>query len=61
LRALEISADTFLQWFVTEQVEEESSVLTIVDKLKMVGDNGIATFMLAGELTQRILPPPITA
>lgn len=55
------AANTFLQWFVTEQVEEESSAQTIVDKLKMVGDNGAALFMLDGELGQRTLSPPTTA
>ncbi len=51
------AANTFLQWFVTEQVEEESSVQTVVDKLKMIGDSGGAVFMLDGELGQRTLPP----
>ncbi len=52
------ASNTFLQWFVTEQVEEESGVKTIVDKLKMVGDNPVALYMLDGELGQRTLPPP---
>jgi len=55
------AANTFLQWFVTEQVEEEASVLTIVDKLKMVGDNSVAVFMLDGELGQRTFSPPAPA
>ena len=55
------AANTFLQWFVTEQVEEESSAQTIAQKLKMVGDNGAAMFMLDGELGQRTLPPPAPA
>lgn len=49
------ASSTFLQWFVTEQVEEESHVQSIVDKLKLVGDNGVAIFMLDGELGQRPL------
>ena len=32
------ATQVFLQWFVTEQVEEEKSVQEIVDRLKMVGD-----------------------
>jgi ferritin len=55
------AANAFLQWFVSEQVEEEASVLTIVDKLKLVGDNSVALFMLDGELGQRTPPPPPTA
>lgn len=50
-------AVTFLQWFVTEQVEEEANVKEIVDKMKMVGDNGVARFMLDGELSQRVPAP----
>ncbi len=52
------AANTFLLWFVTEQVEEEAAAKTIVDKLKLVGDNPVALYMLDGELAQRTLPPP---
>ncbi len=47
------ATETFLQWFVTEQVEEESTVSTILDQLKLVGDNGVALYMLDGQLGQR--------
>ncbi|MFH1748484.1 MAG: ferritin [Planctomycetota bacterium] len=54
------AANAFLQWFVTEQVEEESSVLDIAEKLKLTGDNGGMLLMLDRELSQRALPaaPP---
>ncbi len=45
--------NSFLQWFVNEQVEEEATVEAIVDKLKLVGDNGVALFMVDGELGSR--------
>jgi ferritin len=47
----------FLQWFVTEQVEEEASALAIVEKLKLVGDGG-GLFMLDRELAARVFNPP---
>jgi ferritin len=47
------AAHTFLQWFVTEQVEEEDAALTIVDKLKMVGDNTMGLMMMDQQLGQR--------
>ena len=47
------ATETFLQWFVTEQVEEEATVSTILDQLKLVGDNGVALYMLDGQLGQR--------
>jgi ferritin len=34
----------FLQWFVTEQVEEESSVMNILDKLRLIGKNNMYQF-----------------
>ncbi len=52
------AANSFLQWFVTEQVEEEANVKTVADKLKLIGDNPVALYMLDGELGQRTPPPP---
>jgi ferritin len=52
------ASNTFLQWFVTEQVEEEATAKTILDKLKLIGDNPVALYMLDGELGQRTLPSP---
>jgi ferritin len=43
----------FLQWFVTEQIEEENSTSTIVEKLKMIGDKPQGLFMLDHALAQR--------
>jgi len=42
-----------LQWFVDEQVEEESNAGEILDTLKMVGDKGQALFMLDRQLGAR--------
>ncbi len=50
------AAATFLQWFVNEQVEEESNAQAIIDKLNLVGDNGVALFMIDAELAQRPAP-----
>ena len=44
---------TFLQWFVTEQVEEESSVDEVVQKLKLAGDAPSALLVLDGLLGKR--------
>ena len=49
---------TFLQWFVTEQVEEEASVSDIIQQLKMVGDAPGGLFLLDRELGTRIFTPP---
>ena len=34
----------WVQWFVTEQIEEEASVQEILDKLKMLGGNNMYLF-----------------
>jgi ferritin len=51
------AANTFLHWFVTEQVEEEATALGIVEKLKMIGDNTMGILMMDRELGQRTAAP----
>jgi ferritin len=46
-------AHQFLEWFSNEQVEEEAAALTIVDQLKLVGDHGVALYLLDQQLSQR--------
>ena len=36
----------FLQWFITEQVEEERNASEIIERIKMIGDVGPALIML---------------
>lgn len=52
------TTNTFLQWFVTEQVEEEQSADEIVQKLKKIADAPGAMYMLDNELGQRVFTPP---
>ena len=47
------ASQTFLQWFVTEQVEEEKNAGDVVETLRMVGDGSEALFLLDRELGQR--------
>ena len=42
-----------LQWFITEQVEEEKVASNIVEQLKMIGDQGDALLLLDRELAKR--------
>jgi ferritin len=42
-----------LQWFVTEQVEEEANASEIVEKLKLVKDSVQGLFMMDSLLGQR--------
>lgn len=50
------ASQIFLQWFVTEQVEEEDSVSQIIETLEMIGDNRHALLMLDRELSARLAP-----
>lgn len=50
------ATQVFLQWFITEQVEEEANVKEIVDRLKMIGENGAALMMIDDKLGLRMPP-----
>jgi ferritin len=45
-----------LQWFVTEQVEEEHSAETMVERLRMASDNRAALLILDREVAARPAP-----
>jgi len=44
------ATNIFLQWFVTEQIEEEATVNDIIGRLKLVGERGEGLFMINNEL-----------
>jgi ferritin len=46
----------FLQWFVTEQVEEEESAGNVLEQLKLLGDAKQGLFMMDRELATRQAP-----
>lgn len=48
------ASNIFLQWFVSEQVEEEASVGAVVDKLKLIKDNNSGLFMVDAEMGKRV-------
>lgn len=48
------ATNTFLQWFVSEQVEEESTIKEVIDTLKLVGNDGNGLFLLDRDLGQRM-------
>jgi len=53
------ATNTFLQWFVNEQVEEEASALEVLQKLKLVKDDSSGLFMIDNDLAQRVFTPPV--
>ncbi|MGB3367205.1 MAG: ferritin [Acidaminobacteraceae bacterium] len=53
------AALAFLQWYIEEQVEEESNVETILSQLKFLGGKGHGILMLDRELATRTFVPPV--
>ena len=53
LKETDYATQAALQWFITEQVEEEKNASAIVEQLRMVGDNRTALLMLDMELGKR--------
>src|SRR5918999_4462976 len=53
VRENDYASQTFLQWFVTEQVEEEKNAGDVVETLKMIGDKTQALFLLDRALSRR--------
>jgi ferritin len=53
LKESDYATQTLLQWFITEQVEEEKNAGQIVEELKMTGGQPSALLMLDRELAGR--------
>lgn len=51
------ATDILLQWFITEQVEEEATASEIVERLKMADGSKGGIFMMDNELKQRTYTP----
>lgn len=52
------ATSTFIQWFITEQVEEESTASDLVARCGLVGDSRSALLMLDNELNARTFTTP---
>jgi ferritin len=52
------ATSNFLQWFVAEQVEEEESASSVLQRMKLAENSKSGLFMLDSELGQRIFTPP---
>lgn len=61
LKEKDHATSSMLNWFVDEQVEEESNAESIIQQLKLMGESGNGLYMLDRELAQRVFVPPIAA
>ncbi len=50
----------FLQWFVSEQTEEEDNARGLIEKLKLAGNTESGLFLLDNELATRVYVAPNT-
>lgn len=48
------ATQNMLQWFISEQVEEESNVSLLLERLKMVASSPQGMFIIDNELKQRV-------
>ena len=52
------ATESFLQWFVTEQVEEEKNTKSVAQQIRMAGNAGQGLFLVNRELPARVFAPP---
>ena len=53
LKDNDYATQIFLQWFISEQVEEEKNATAIIEQLKMIGEAKTALIMLDRHLASR--------
>lgn len=62
LKEKDHATEVFLQWYVTEQVEEEANDNDVLARLRLAGKDSNGLFMVDKELATRVFTPPaITA
>ena len=47
-----------LNWFISEQVEEEETARNLIDKFRLIGNNGNGIYQLDRELAARVYNTP---
>jgi ferritin len=53
VKEIDYATQVELQWFISEQVEEEKNVTEIVEQVKMIGESGPSMLMLDRQLGAR--------
>lgn len=50
-----------LQWFISEQVEEEESAQRLIDQFTLIGNDGMGLYTIDQELASRVynVPSPL--
>lgn len=50
---------SYMNWFIDEQVEEEANAQDIISKLKLIGDDKSALYLLDKDLAARVFVQPM--
>jgi ferritin len=63
LEEKDYATHNFLQWYVAEQIEEEAQARTILDKIKLIGDDKGGLYLFDNDIKQlsivsSVVPPP---
>lgn len=55
--------ESFIKWYIDEQVEEEANATAVIEKIKLIGNDGSALYILDQELGARayVLSGPYAA
>jgi ferritin len=61
VKASDYASQSFIKWFIDEQVEEEANVEKILATLKLINGEGNGIFMMDRELAQRVFVDPNAA
>lgn len=54
LQEKDYATHNFLQWYVSEQIEEESMARTILDKISLIGDDKGGLYLFDNDLKQLV-------
>ncbi len=52
LQEKDYATHNFLQWYVAEQIEEEAQARTILDKIKLIGDEKSGLYLFDNDIRQ---------
>ncbi|MCW5518901.1 ferritin [Aureitalea sp. L0-47] len=56
LEQKDYNTNNFMQWYVTEQLEEEATARTLLDKLNIIGDNNSGYYLFDRDIESFIQP-----
>jgi ferritin len=58
LQEKDYATHNFLQWYVSEQIEEEALARNILDKINLIGDDKGGFYLFDNDIKQLITPTP---